>query len=72
MEGAGCRSSGVGMSPGTWCRKLLKGGHPGYQCFPLPLFGVVGGGAGWGVGHVGLVVASAALGVHLPRHGVSD
>ena len=24
VEGAGCRSSGVGMSPGTWCRKLLR------------------------------------------------
>ena len=24
VEGAGCRSSGEGMSPGTWCRKLLR------------------------------------------------
>ena len=24
MEGADCRSSGVGMSPGTWCLKLLR------------------------------------------------
>ena len=24
MEGAGCCSSGVGMSPGTWCLKLLR------------------------------------------------
>ena len=52
--------------------EVAQGGHPGYPCFPLPLFGVVGGGAGWGVGHVWLVVAGAALGVHPPRHGVSD
>ena len=52
--------------------EVAQGGHPGYPCFPLPLFGVVGGGAGWGVGHVGLVVAGAALGVHPPRYGVSD
>ena len=24
VEGVGCRSLGVGMSPGTWCRKLLR------------------------------------------------
>ena len=24
MERAGCQSSGVGMSPGTWCLKLLR------------------------------------------------
>ena len=24
VEGAGCCSSGLGMSPGTWCRKLLR------------------------------------------------
>ena len=24
MEGAGCRSSGVGMSLGTWCLKLPR------------------------------------------------
>ena len=52
--------------------EIAQGGHPGYPCFPLPLFGVVGGGAGSGVGHVKLVVAGAALGVHPPRHGVSD
>ena len=52
--------------------EVAQGGHPGYRCFPLPPFGVVGGGAGWGVGHVALVVAGAALGVHPPRHGVSD
>ena len=72
MEGAGCRSSGVGMSPPDVLPEIAQGGHPGYPCFLLPLFGVVGGGAGWGVGHVGLVVAGAALGVQPPRHGVSD
>ena len=24
VEGAGCWSSGMGTSPGTWCRKLLR------------------------------------------------
>ena len=24
MEEAGCRSSGMGMSPGMWCLKLLR------------------------------------------------
>ena len=63
---------GGGDVPWDVVPEVAQGGHPGYQCFPLPLFGVVGGGAGWGVGHVGLVVAGAALGVHPPRHGVSD
>ena len=52
--------------------EVAQGGHPGYPCFPLPLFGVAGGGAGWGVGNVGLAVAGAALGVLPLRHGVSD
>ena len=52
--------------------EVAQGGHPGYPCFPLPLFGAVGGGTGWGLGHVGLVVAGVALGVLPPRHGVSD
>ena len=52
--------------------EVAQGGHPGYPCFPLPLFGVVGGGAGWGVGHVGLAVAGAALGAAPLQHGVSD
>ena len=63
---------GGGDVPRDVVPEVAQGGHPGYQCFPLPLFGVVGGGAGWGAGHVGLVVAGAALGVHPPRHGVSD
>ena len=52
--------------------EVAQGGHPGDPYFPFPLFGVAGGGAGWGVGHVGLLVAGAALGVHPPRHGVSN
>ena len=52
--------------------QVAQGNHPGYQCFLLPLFGVAGGGAGWGVGHVGLAVAGAALGVLPLRHGVSN
>ena len=52
--------------------EVAQEGHPGHACFPLPLFGVVGGGAGWGVGHVGLAVAGAALGAVPLRHGVSD
>ena len=52
--------------------EVAQGGHPVDPCLPFPRLGVAGGGAGWGVGHVGLVVAGAALGVHPPRHGVSD
>ena len=52
--------------------EVAQGGHPGDPCFPLPLLGVAGGGAGWGLGHVGLLVAGAALGVHLPRQGLFD
>ena len=72
MEGAGCCSSGVGMSPGTWCRKLLREAilatHVS-RSHSLVLSGVAPGG---GLGHVGLMVAGAALGVHPPRHGVSN
>ena len=63
---------GVGDVPRDVVPEIAQGGHPGYPCFPLPLFGVVGGGAGWGVGHVGLAVAGAALGAVPLRHGVSD
>ena len=63
---------GGGDVPRDVVPEVAQGGHPGYPCFPLPLFGAVGLGAGWGVGHVGLVVAGVALGVHPPRHGVSD
>ena len=40
--------------------------------FPAPTLWCCRGGVGSRVGHVGLVVAGAALGVHPPRHGVSD
>ena len=63
---------GGGDVPRDVVPEVAQGGHPGYPCFPLPLFGVVGGGAGWGVGHVGLAVAGAALGAVPLRHGVSD
>ena len=63
---------GGGEPPRDVVPEVAQIGHPGYPCFPLPLFGVVGGCVGWGPGHVGLVVAGAALGVHPPRHGVSD
>ena len=72
VEGAGNRSSGVGMSPGTWCRKLLREAiratHVSCSHF-LVLWGWRWGG---GVGHVGLAVAGAALGAVPLRHGVSD
>ena len=63
---------GGGDVPRDVVPEVAQGGHPGYPCFTLPLFGAVGGGAGWGVGLVGLVVADVALVVHPPRHGVSD
>ena len=63
---------GGGDVPRDVVPEVAHGGHPGYPCFLPPLFGVVGGGAGWGVDHVGLVVAGAAIGVHPPQHGVSD
>ena len=63
---------GGGDVPRDVVPEVAQGGHPGYPCFLLPLFGVVGGGAGWGVGHVGLAVAGAALGAVPLRHGVSD
>ena len=72
MEGVGCRSSGVGMSPGTWCQKLLREASRAThvsRSHSLVLSGVASVG---GLGHVGLAVASAALGAVLLRHGVSD
>ena len=63
---------GGGNVPQDVVPEVAQGGHPGYPCFPLPLFVVVGGGAGWGVGHVGLAVAGAALGAVPLRHRVSD
>ena len=63
---------GGGDVPRDVVPEVAQGGHLGYPCFPLPLFGVVGAGAGWGLGHVGLAVAGAALGAVPLRHGVSD
>ena len=63
---------GGGDVPRDVVPEFAQGGHPDNPCFPLPLFGVPGGGAAWGLGHVGLVVAGAAVGVHPPWHGVSD
>ena len=63
---------GGGDVPRDLVREVAQGGHPGYPCFPLPLFGVVGGCVEWGVGHVGLAVAGAALGAVLLRQRVSD
>ena len=48
MEGAGCRSSGVGTSPGTWCLKLLRGAFRAThvpRSHSLVLLGVALGGA---------------------------
>ena len=61
---------GGGDVPRDVVPEVARAGHPGYPCFPLPLFGVAGGDAGWGVGHVGLAVAGASLGVLPLRHGV--
>ena len=63
---------GGGDVPRDVVPEVAQGGHSGYLCFPLPLFDVVGGGAGWGMGHAGLAVAGAALGAVPLRHGVSD
>ena len=52
--------------------EVAQGGHSADPRLPFPRHGVGLGGAGWGVGHVGLVVVGAALSVHPPRHGVSD
>ena len=48
---------GGGDVPRAVVQEVAQGGHPGYPCFPLAHFGVVRGGAGWGLGHVGLAVA---------------
>ena len=63
---------GSGDVPRDVVPEVAQAGHPGYPRFPLPLFGVVGGRAWWGVGHVGLTVTRAALAAVPPWHGVSD
>ena len=52
--------------------EVAKGGHTINPRPSFPVHDVGWGGAGWGVGNVGLVVAGAALGCHLPRLGISD
>ena len=52
--------------------EVAQGGHPVDPCILSRLLGVAGAWAWWGMGHVGLLVAATALGVHPPRHGVSD
>ena len=47
-------------------------GHTVDPCPRFPRHGVVWGGAVWGMGHVWLVIAGAALGVQPPRRGMSD
>ena len=63
---------GVGDVSRELVPEVAQGGHPVDPRLPFPVLGVAWGGAGWGVRHVWLVVAGAALGVHPPRHGVSD
>ena len=70
VEGAGCWLSGDVSRDVV--SEVAQGGHPVDPCLPFRRLGVTGGGAGWGVGPVGLVVAGAALGVHPPWHGVSN
>ena len=69
-----------GLAAGCWggdvardvVPEVTQGGHPVDPRPPFPRHGVVWGGAGWELGHVGLLVAGAALGVRLPWLGVSD
>ena len=63
---------GGGDVPRDVVPEVARGAHPIYPCFPLPLLGVAWGGAWWGLGHGGLAVAGAALGVLPLRHRVSD
>ena len=72
MQGAGCWSSDVGTSAGTWCLKFLREAMRATHVSLSHSLVSLGVALGGGVGHVGLVVAGAALGVHRPRHGVSD
>ena len=67
VERAGCWLSGVETSPGTWSLKLPR---EAIWSTPVSLSHArvslgVALGAGW-------AMLGAALGVHLPRHGVSD
>ena len=49
VRGEGCLLVvGGGDVPRDVVPEVAQGGHRGYPCFPLPLFGVVGGDAGGG------------------------
>ena len=71
---------GGGWLPVVWGEDVTRdlvpeasyGGHTADPFPPFLRLSVFGGGAGRGMGHVWLVVAAAALGVHPPRLGVSD
>ena len=52
--------------------EVAQGGHAVDRRPPFPRLGVSCGGGRWGVGHVGLAVAGAALGGHPLRPGVSN
>ena len=65
-------SVGVGDVAQDVVREAAQGSHPVDTRLSFPRHGVGWGGAGWGVGNVGLVVAGTALAVHPPRHRVID
>ena len=70
-----CRGWLLGVGDGDDSQDVVpevaQAGQPVDACLPLPGLGVAGGGADWGVGHVGLVVAVAAIIFHPAWHGVS-
>ena len=72
VEGAGGWFAWSGDISQEVVPEIAKRGHPVDSYVPFRRLGVAGGGAGCGLGHVGLAVAGAALGIHPPRHGVSD
>ena len=50
VRGRGCLPVvGGGVVPRDVVPEVAQGGHSGYPCFPLPPYGVAGGGASWGV-----------------------
>ena len=62
---------GGGDVAGDVVREVAQGGHAVDARPPFPRHPVGRAAAGLGLGHVGLVVAGAAIGVHPPRPGVS-
>ena len=59
------------MSPRTWCLKLLREAIRATHVSRSHSLVLLGVALGPGVGHVGLAVAGAALGVLPFRHGMS-